>query len=82
MAKKSLREKHNELIECNGLDKRYQVLHLLNSKEVMVQLYEEESGVTFNDYKSIRDTPNTLEIIFNAPPIARKKFKVLVIRVE
>lgn len=82
MAKQSIRNKYCETIECTGLDKTYQILHMLNSNNVMVQLVESESLVTYNDYKAIRDTPNTLKIVFNAPPIAHKKFNVLLIRVD
>lgn len=84
MAKQTIRQKYSALLECNGLDKNYQVLHMLNTKQVLVQLIEEENWHTFTEdkYICVRDTDNTLTIRFNAPPIARKKFYVMCLRME
>ena len=81
MAKKQNANRSNNIIEC--IDRNYHIEHNLNSKLIMVQLIDDETGNTFKEahYNVKRDTDNTILITFNAPPISQKKFLVLCLRV-
>ena len=83
MAKKQNIDRFSDIIECNGIDKNYHIEHNLNSKSIIVQLVDNETSNTFKEahYNVRRDTENTILITFNAPPISRKKFLVLCLRV-
>ena len=77
---KEVRRYYEEFM-CTGIDSKYQIVHMLNSKYIMVQLVNAENGFTIHDseYDFERVDDNTAIIHFIKTPIARKRYILLLI---
>lgn len=74
---------YSETLECDGLTYKFNVVHALNSMNILMQLIDSNTGVTINPDKYVfrRDGLNTSILEFKNPPIAREKFTILLVKV-
>lgn len=72
---------YKEEFSCNGIDARYQIMHMLDCKDIIIQLYNADNGITIHDseYSFERLSGNTGIIDFIKTPIAQRKYVVLLI---
>lgn len=75
---------YSEELEFDGLTYDKQIVHMLNTQKVMFQIFDLSNGVDLepSKYSFIRDSLNTCYIKFIAPPIARSKYCIMIMKVE
>lgn len=74
---------YSEDIECDGLTYKFNIVHALNSLNILMQLIDSNTGITINpnNYIFRRDGLNTSILEFKNPPIAREKYTILLIKI-
>lgn len=72
---------YNETFETNGIDYTYEIVHFLDSKDIMIQLID-ENGTTMptDSYTVTRNTNSTVIIRFHNNPKNKSKFTILILK--
>lgn len=72
---------YSETFETNGIDYTYEIIHFLDTRNVMVQLIDDETGNTIPDssYTATRNTNSTIILKLHNNPKKNSKFTILIL---
>lgn len=73
---------YKDIITCDGESDTYGVEHNLNSKDVIIQMYDlndSANNVELCGYQRLDD--NNIDVVFLDPPEAGKQYRILIMKI-